>query len=142
MRRNSAYSGLQILLRPFQLRPAPLSSVHRFRSRIIYLRLSLSTPLPEGMWRLSPGTASPFRVTPVVRPFLTEPGPGDMPSTTWALSAFCKPIVAFWRVGLPADRFLRTGNERYSRAPGVSTREKSHLRKFRDRPCYKEISSC
>src|SRR6188768_684384 len=41
------------------------------------------------MWRLSPGTASPFRVTPVVRPFLTEPGPGDMPSTTWALSAFC-----------------------------------------------------
>lgn len=41
------------------------------------------------MLRLSPGTASPFRVTPVVRPFLTEPGPGDMPSTTWALSAFC-----------------------------------------------------
>jgi hypothetical protein len=86
---DAAYSGLQILLRPFHLRPAPLSSVNRCRSRIFYLRLSLSTPLPEGMLRLSPGTASPFRVTPVVRPFLTEPGPGDMPSTTWALSAFC-----------------------------------------------------
>jgi hypothetical protein len=41
------------------------------------------------MWRLSPGTASPFRVTPVARPLLTELGLGDTPSTTWAFSAFC-----------------------------------------------------
>jgi hypothetical protein len=75
--------------RPSQLRPVPRRSAFRLRSRDFYSRLSLSTSpafRPSGVLtphrRLSQGTASPSRVTLVIRPFLTEPGPGDVLSIT------------------------------------------------------------
>ena len=85
--------------RPFQLRPVPICSALRFLvagllPAFIFRRIS----------RLSQGIALSYRVTLMVRPLLlAEPGPGDAPCTTWALSVCFHPL--HFPAGRPSSRF-------------------------------------
>jgi len=61
----------------------------------------------------------------MVRSAVAEPDPGDMPGTTQAFSSvFRYPPIAFRRVGRPAGGFRLTGDQNYSRRPGMSNRQK------------------
>ena len=114
----------------------PVGSGHRPSTSVFLYR----HPCPEAVGVYLQGPRLPFESPPVVRPFLAEPGRGDMPSTTWALSAFCYP-VAFRRVGLPAVGFHLTGDTDYSSAGRVSTGQNSNLESVSYRLSYEKLAS-
>ena len=93
------------------LRPVPICSALRFLvaglpPAFIYRRIS----------RLSQGTAYPSRATLMVRPLLSaEPGPGDAPCTTWALSVFLYPL--YLQAGRPSGRPVLRSNSVFRPPP-------------------------